>query len=336
MKTTASTIRWALALSATTIAIAAQAGQRDYIVQDLGISVKMPMAMNNLGQMVGNGYFDAASGQWVDQAWVVSPTTGLKNLGLPTATAVGINDQGAIVGRIWPDNGKAGFVIQNGITKYLPYPDNALTAQINAISPTNQIVGMTADPKAGGNDLTRYVKRRPTVSKVLIGNVNSGACTDGEGVAINAAGQVAATVTWEAARIEADNTYTWFGAGYASRADAINRHGDVAGIDFHSSAFVYADGALTWLPKPDWASNGFSVRAMNDKRQVVGGGSNGGECNAFVWSASGGLTNLNKTPGVIASGLHLEYAFGIDKTGQIAAQATNAAGQSRLVFLTPR
>lgn len=336
MPTTAPMTRhMAMALSLAAIAVTTHAAQRDYVVQDLG-GVTTPMAMNNLGQMVGNGYLDAVSGQWVDQAWVASPTTGLQNLGLPGATAVGINDHGAIVGRIWPDNGRAGFVMQDGSTKFLPYPDNALTARVNAISPTNQIVGMTADPKAGGNDLTRYVKRRPTVSDVLIGNVNSGACSEGEGVAVNAAGQVAATVTWEAARIEADNTYTRLGAGYASRADAINRHGDVAGIDATHSAFVYADGVLTWLPEPAWASNGFSVRAMNDKRQVVGGASNGAGCNAFVWSAAGGLTNLNKTAGVMASGLHLEYAFGIDKTGRIAAQGTNAAGQSRLVFLTPR
>lgn len=63
-KTAASTIRQlALALSATTIAFTAQAAQRDYVVQDLAISVTTPMAMNNLGQMVGRGYFNVSSGQ---------------------------------------------------------------------------------------------------------------------------------------------------------------------------------------------------------------------------------------------------------------------------------
>lgn len=142
----------------------------------------------------------------MDQAWVVLPTTDLTDLGLQAewhSTAVGINDHGTIVGRIWPDNGTAGFVIQNGVTKFLPFPVGASSGSLNAIGPTGQIIGMTSAPD--GNALTRYVKRRPTVSTVLIGNVNSGACPDGEGVAINAAGQVAATVMWEAARIEADN-----------------------------------------------------------------------------------------------------------------------------------
>jgi hypothetical protein len=309
----------------------------DYELQELLASVATPMAMNNKGQLVGRGYLDHSTGQWIDQAWVYSPIDGLRDLGIQAAwnsIAVGINDKGSVIGRRWPDEQTAGFLYRRGQIENLPYPQGTSWAKALAISPDGEVIEAVSGNS--GQVMARRSGGQVTVSNLNIGNVQSGPCGEGAGVAVNRSGQVATTVSWYASRIEPDNTRTDLGAGYASRADAINRRGDVAGINERRSAFLYTGGTLTWLPKPAWASNGFSVWAMNDRQQIVGGANSTAPCQAFVWSPKKGLINLNTTAGVQASGLHLEYAFGIDEDGRIAAQGTNAAGEPRLVMLTPR
>jgi len=129
--------------------------------------------------------------------------------------------------------------------------------------------------------------------------------------------------------------------GAASSATAINASSQIVGIFAVSSsashAFLYsANGDQTVHDLGALASGDYSqAQAINSAGQVVGCSNlavNGLSDHAFVYTSSGGMTDLNSLipPG---SGWDLEQATGINDSGWIVGYGSNSAGATHAFLL---
>jgi probable HAF family extracellular repeat protein len=124
---------------------------------------------------------------------------------------------------------------------------------------------------------------------------------------------------------------------FFSKANAINQAGNIAG----ESAETQTDYAHLWLPigrtlnlgslGTPQSSTAFGINASN---QVVGYSWTGTTFDAFLWSPTIGIKDLN-TLIPTNSGWSLEQASGINKSGQIAAVGSNGTCRGCALLLTP-
>ena len=127
--------------------------------------------------------------------------------------------------------------------------------------------------------------------------------------------------------------------GNGSVATAINNSGQIVGSNIFPNgrreAAIYEHGSFISLGAlTDEGSS--EATDINDSGQIVGFG--GLKSNYEGWEAwvldNGKMTALNSLidPGL---GFFIRRAEAINSSGQIAATATNASGQSRALLLTP-
>jgi len=121
-----------------------------------------------------------------------------------------------------------------------------------------------------------------------------------------------------------------------SSASGINDAGQVVGMSGASAiptAFLYSNGQMVSLGAlPGGQTSG--ANAINDAGQVVGWSSTAsGPSDAFV-DSNGVMTDLNSLVPA-GSGLTLVDGIAINNSGQIAADAVDAAGDEHAVLLTP-
>jgi len=127
----------------------------------------------------------------------------------------------------------------------------------------------------------------------------------------------------------AASAYTCKDLGVNTGANALNQAGQVVGSAGTSSgdrAFLYSGGILHnlgTLPAPhDYASYALGLNAAG---QVAGysASSSPNDMHAFLWSSSGGMTDLGTLPGGSGS-----YATGINANGQTVGSAQSSSGYS--------
>jgi probable HAF family extracellular repeat protein len=140
-------------------------------------------------------------------------------------------------------------------------------------------------------------------------------------------------------------TFTTLPFGFAS---AINDLGQIAGYD-DQGLLLYRPGVgVQYLGVPTTPTSRGWANALNNAGQVVGVlSSYDAEVeidHAFLWDATNGLRDLNDPARVTllnpdltpAAGWVVNFAMGINGTGQIAGYGTDPAGQHRIILLTPR
>jgi len=168
----------------------------------------------------------------------------------------------------------------------------------------------------------------------VFGNIdltwNSGAW-QGIATGINDAGQISGTqyIGGQAFATIWQNGAAGLIAGAGSYAQAINSHGDVAGLLTASNgqghAFVTQNGHavdLGTLPGESWAS----AYAVNDGGAVAGYGDSGSTMTAFPWSPSTGYILLGTLGGANS------YAMTINDSGAAGGAAQTASGALHAVI----
>jgi probable HAF family extracellular repeat protein len=269
-----------------------------------GADVSLATAINGLGEMVGYNIFDSGSNLG-PEAFLYSNGS-MKNINssslFPSGTeAWGINNSGEVVGTgyLSPSNFHA-FLYSGGKMTDIG-PRGAFQATAVAINNSGEIIGgYSLNSGAGGEFLYSNGKmtKLPEPAGSTVG-----------GFAINDSGEIAGALYLSSGQTHAakflNGTWTDLGAisgAAASTAKAINSSGHIVGTAVFPQTQYHP-------PKP-------------------------GKHVPFI-STTGGLVDLN-TLIPLGSGFTLTDAVGINDSGQIVCNATNAGGNEHAVLLTPR
>jgi probable HAF family extracellular repeat protein len=256
------------------------------------------------------------------------------------ARPLDVNERGDVVG-FYGDNdvsARRAFYWSNSTFKQLPGFANDGGAEAHALNNRGEIVGL-ARPRGGYSAAAIWRNGVPEFIGTLGGN--SSTAND-----INDAGQVVGESSPQGNNLGHAFLY-WHGEmtdlgtlanGTLSSALAINDSGWVTGASTTASsptlkAFIYADGKMRGLGTLNGSSHSIGF-GINDRGEVVGESGTGADLRAFVWTAQGGIVDLNSFfPG---ADFQLVRGINVNDRGQILAVGRPKSGPgSSLYLLTP-
>jgi len=284
--------------------------------------------LNNLGQVVLNA--TNSSNQVQGFLWSNGTVTSLGVLGpFDEGYSVnGVNDSGQVVG----ESTSGAFVWSNGTQTPLPL------YQATAINDSGEIAGITEN--AQGEEAVAYDNGTITEIASPSSDVVSASAINSSGQVAGFVGPPATNLIYEAYLWSASNGLQTLGTLPGepdSAAYGINDAGQVVGTvgaDGTPTAFLYSNGQMVGLGTLPGGEESFG-NAINNAGQVVGTAStaSGGTFHAFV-DSNGVMTDLNSLVPA-GSGPTLTAGIAINNSGQIAADAVDAAGHEHVVLLTP-
>lgn len=311
-----------------------------------GYSMERPAAINNLGEVVGDGHSRAV--RWrdgvVEQLGLLRERRDPRGVVNPGSSAMGINDQGTVVGYSYDADGARAVVWESGHPiREIEIAQGGDFINARAISNSGLI---------GGS----YKPTLPNVSNVAF-LWRDGALTDlgtlGTGVAgkagsytqsINDRGQALISSThpeglraaiWEQGRLrELKPLEEHRGRASDTAAFKINAFGQAAGCSGKDQVYPVVwddDGTIIRLSEnrsgqrttPRGCSND-----INDNGVVVGGMRKNDVGVAFIWDAVSGITDLNDLATASRAGWdRLESAIRINNRGEIIGLALTKTGE---------
>jgi len=322
------------------IPVSAQTG---YTITDLGTlggTQSQGFGINSLGQVAG---YSTLSGDTVGHAFIYSAgkMTDLGTFGGASSIGYGIDDSGQVVGSADLQSPSptphaflyttAGRMIDLGTL-------GGLTSVAYAINNAGQVTG-----QADTGTLKTHAFLYNGSSMLDIGTLPCNCVFDlgsdnySAGVAISALGQVTGQWNSDVFLYSPTSTIVDLVQGGARQAAGrgINNSGQIAGsystptrASLHG--FLYSSGTLVDLSYPDGPSWGF---AINNSGQVVGQAFKGAAFQAFFYTASSGMVDLN-TFLPTGSNWTLTSANAINDAGQITGCGT-INGETHAFLLTP-
>lgn len=251
------------------------------------------LAINGRGVMVGRSYAPkGAFDMGVRPVLWLSPGSAPVDLSaqmqsLPThvsARAVGINEQGWILGRAQIDNGQNeyAFLLRDGLASILPSA-GAMSVKARALNAT-MAVGNGQYERGGQSGVIVWTLGGPTTTLRTV----DGSENDVHAEAISSAGHVAGFY-WAPASKQGNRAYVWYqgraqalptDAGFSSVAYGVNAAGQVVGShcrtdqDIHGCrAVVWTNGVRQDLNALATAPAGFTfvqAKSINDQGQITG------------------------------------------------------------------
>lgn len=251
-------------------------------------------AINSRGVMVGRSYapkgaFDV---QMHPVLWL-SPDSRPVDLsaqlqGLPAYTgaqAVGINDQGWVLGRAQAGNGHAGdfaFLLRDGLATMLPAA-GAQSVKAKAINAT-MAVGDGLYDRGGASGVILWTLGGPTQTLRSIDGTENHVHAE----ALSSAGHVAGFY-WAPGSKQGNRAFSWYQgrtqtltteAGYSSVAFGVNAGGQVAGSHCRTDQDIHGCRAVVWtngvrqdlnaLATPPAGFTFVQAKAINDGGQITG------------------------------------------------------------------
>ena len=328
-------------------ALAAQ----QYTVTDLGTlpgnKVAAAYALNNSGEVAGTSSAPTAA---IATIFNAGKATSVSTLGSNVSVATAINDTGQIAGYNFfysnPNFNPQAFLYSNGSMKSINSPSLFPSgAEAWGINNSGQVIG------------TGYLSSSSFHAFLYSGGKMTDLGPPGSyqasAAAINNLGQIVGsyyfTTSGAGAFIYSNGKITQLpvpaGASAVS-AYAINDNGAIAGALYFTSgspphAASYSNGVWTDLGAIAGAASNLA-KGINIAGQVVGTAyfpqtqyhpPKPGKHVPFI-SSSGGLVDLN-TLIPTGTGFTITDALGINDSGQIVCNATNASGSEHAVLLTP-
>lgn len=250
-------------------------------------------AVNSRGVLVGRSY--VAKGAFdvgVHPVLWLSPGSEPLDLspqmqGLPpylSARAVGINEQGWILGRAQVDNKltEYAFLLRDGLASVLPAA-GALSVRARALNAT-MAVGEGRYERGGQSGVIVWTLGGPTSTLRTV----DGTENDVHALGISSAGHVAGFY-WAPASKQGNHAYVWFQgraqalpteAGYSSVAYGVNAAGQVVGSHCRTDQDIHGCRAVVWtngvrqdvnaLATPPAGFTFVQAKAINDRGQITG------------------------------------------------------------------
>jgi uncharacterized membrane protein len=311
-----------------------------------GYSIELPMAINNLGEIVGDGQGRAI--RWrdgtVQQLGLLRDRRDPRGTVQPNSGARAINDRGTVVGHSYDADGGRAVVWEPGqAIREIQIAQGGGSINARAISNSGLIGGSYQPPL-------------PNVSNVAF-LWRDGVLTDlgtlGVGVAgkagsytqsINDHGQVLIASThpeglraaiWEQGRLrELKPLEEHRGRASDTAAYTINAFGQAAGCSGKDPSYPVVwddDGTITRLSENRSGQRNTPAGCandINDNGVVVGGMRKNGVGVAFIWDVASGITDLNDLASASRAGWdRLESAIRINNRGEIIGLALTKKGE---------
>ncbi|TAK99723.1 MAG: hypothetical protein EPO09_00760 [Aquabacterium sp.] len=208
--------------------------------------------------------------------------------GLPayaSARAVGINDQGWVLGRaqaIGNGAGEYAFLLRDGLASLLP-TGGALSVKAKAINAT-MAVGEGQFDRGGPSGVIAWTLGGPTSTLRTIDGTENYVYAEG----LSSAGHVAGFY-WAPASKQGNRAYVWYqgraqalptDAGYSSVAYGVNAAGQVAGSHCRTDQDIHGCRAVVWtngvrqdlntLAAPPAGYTFVQAKSINDQGRIVG------------------------------------------------------------------
>jgi probable HAF family extracellular repeat protein len=279
--------------------------------------------INNYGQVVGNFQAPGLTGGSDTHGFVWNAASGLKDLGTfggLYSNANAINNRGQIVG--YADI--AGATSSSGRHACLWNADGSMVdlggnySIAQGINDQGKVVGYYFDVNTGRSQA--FVWSEADKVQFLSGMARA--------YAINNSGQIAGiSTTGQACILDASGNFT--SLGYPVSRD-VNESGQVCGE--YPSFFYSQTGGVQGMGC-DYESGAY---ALNNLGETVGGTKMvDGRTHAFIWTAEGGLADLNNLVVDKPSQLTLTFGLGINDAGDIVGYATDSGFGLHAFLLKP-
>ena len=324
-----------------------------YVFQDLGDlggGGSVASGLNDTGQVVGSSY----TADNVIQAYVWDPKTKavlpLGDLGGFESEAYAINNLGQVAGSSFTPDFYLNPVLWDAATQTIQDLGNlsvAGTCELLALNDQGQAAGyifdingnqraFTLDPPYTTKQLLPNLYHPPYVTAAL--GINNNGEVVGESQQDSIGNLVPFWYHPSTKKMDNLGTLTdW----PTSAAFAINNHSQIVG---GADIYYYENGhAFIWDPvnkmqdlDPSSLNGDSAAYAINDAGQVVGSFNlYGYPSSAFIWTAAGGMKDLNSLVVNLPAGTHLDIANGINKTGQIVGSYNFGSGAFLLTVAKP-
>ena len=316
-----------------------------YSVTDLGTlggPNSYGYSVNNAGQVAGYSSTSANS----NQIFRYTPGSGMTNLGsYPAGNTLGfgygINNTGSVVGA--SNTGGAAYAIRSVGGGAFGDLGNlgVLNSEARAINDAGTAVGSSVT-NAGGFHAFRTLATGGLQDLGTLGGSTS------QAYGINATGQTVGYSTTgtgltHAFRYTDGSGMLDIGAlqpGTQSYAFGVNDAGQTTGYYRVSSGayigYLYTDGDTTLRSIGALPDASFTIgNDINNLGQIVGN-SDGSRRQAFLYTATDGIRDLNTLLDASGTGWNLQYAYGISDTGFITGYGVNSLGQTHAYLLTPQ
>lgn len=279
--------------------------------------------INNYGQVVGNFQAMRSAGGSDTHGFIWNMTSGLKDLGTfggLYSNANAINNRGQVAGYadIVGATSTSGrhACVWNADGSMVDLGGNYSIAQ--GINDQGKVVGYHFDVNTGSSQAFAWT----AAGGVTFLSGMAQAC------AINNSGQIAGiSASGQACLRGADGTVQLLGYPISR---AINERGQVCG---EWPSFFYSQTGGVQGMGCDYESGAY---ALNNLGQTVGGTKMvDGRTHAFIWTAEGGLVDLNDLVVDKPSQLTLTFGLGINDAGDIVGYATDSCFGMQAFLLKP-
>jgi probable HAF family extracellular repeat protein len=281
------------------------------------------LGINDAGQVVGYSYMP----DFASHAFVKSPGQAMVDLGIISGStesrAACINNQGIIGG--WYSEHSLGYFVYHGC-EWLKVGDayqrtdmDETMRSVYGINDAGYLVGgeyhaMVKTPEGFVDLLTLPGGSQSTATGINRANTIVGFSL----------GSSYTACFWTYSNGSFSAPAPLLFGGYNSKAFAINNPGQVVGVTTISSAThaVLKSPGQDFQDLGNLGQNSSYAYDINDSGWVVGHTSF--DWTAFLWTPDQGMQDLNDLVVNLPAGVHLNYAFAINKWGQIAGYTSNS------------
>jgi probable HAF family extracellular repeat protein len=299
----------------------------------LGGANSYAYAVNDSGQVVGSSttaWGASHAFMWTQAGGMVD----LGTLGGGSSSASDVNEAGQVVGTSSTASGVNHAFSWTQATGMVDLSAAGGYSEAAAVSNAGQVVGSRNMSGTSWMGDIRAFSWTPETGMVDIGTLGG----ETRATDVNDQGVVAGFSYWRSSHVE--HAFRWTQAGGLVQLPGlagtdtipydVNERGEIVGHSSTGAFPYYVRHPVLWkpdttlVPLPDLGGGQGGAFSVNERGEVVGGARTvAGDWRAFLWTATGGITDLGTLGGSSAS------AWAINDAGTITGYSTKADGINR-------